>query len=165
MTSLVVEVDLDRVACTIQKREELEHFSNVSLLLWLQWKQCDSYHMASTLWSNWAMVNSQNLKRLCSLYLSFCPSYRQENTLQNTAPGQGVKCNLAPVKLRSSELTLVTCDRLSYHTSPYDIKKHTHRDSRNICRSWPWDQVSRLAEGRHGGAGRAAVTGKVGGWE
>lgn len=37
-----------------------------------------------------------------------------------------MKCNWAPVKLQSSELALVTCDRLSHQTSSYDIKKHTH---------------------------------------
>lgn len=38
-----------------------------------------------------------------------------------------MKCNWAPVKLQSSELTLLTCDRLSHQTSPYDIKKHTQQ--------------------------------------
>lgn len=46
---------------------------------------------------------------------------------KKTAAGQSVKCNWAPVKLQSSELTLVTCDRLSHQTSPYDIKKHTQQ--------------------------------------
>lgn len=47
---------------------------------------------------------------------------------------------------QSSEMTLVTCDSLSHQTGPYDIKKNTHRDSRNIHRSWPEDQVSQLVE-------------------
>lgn len=40
-------------------------------------------------------------------------------------------------------------------------KKKTHRDSRNIRRSWPLDQVSQLAEAQPQWACEAAVTGKV----
>lgn len=63
----------------------------------------------------WSWGSQSELR--VSLLFSVCLSYREENAA-------GAR---APVKLQSSELTVVTCDRLSHQTSPYDIKKHTQQ--------------------------------------
>lgn len=118
------------------------------------YKQCDV-----NTWIPLTISLLNNIKLICGPRFGIKASLNLwEKILQDSC--RRVKCNWAPVKLQSSELTLVTCDRLSHQTAPYDIK-NTH--SRNTHRSWPCDQVSQLAEGQARWAGGAAVTCKVGG--
>ena len=96
-------------------------------------------------------MEPSTLSRLkACLYQYFSTSYKEENALQNTAAGKRVKCNWAPVKLRSSELTLATCDRLSHQTSPYNIRKHTERETApDMIIIWKGDLVKPLLRHRH----------------
>lgn len=146
VTSSVVKVIFDKSHVWYNQIKNCSTFQQVSRILWLLW--CLSCGPQSRLKA--ASELSQFL---------FLPILREENTRKTQL--QKVKC-WATVKLQSSELTLVTCDRLLYQTSTYKIKKHIQRDSQNICCSWLWDQVSQLVVGQEWWAGGSAVNGKVG---